>query len=394
MTARCARPYGSHSNNIVIRSRTSQLPRGVTVKLDEFLHRNRVDGPTWTKAAIEWEVLRAIAADHESNSDRLRDAAELLARVLQRFAGVHSVRWRVKSPEHLLEKIVRKRAEGNAKYATVSPENYFEVVTDLVGLRALHLFKDDCFTVHQDLLTVWKPEEPPVAYVREGDPDDLTTRFRGHGLEVRKHPAGYRSVHYVVSTRPLNRTVFAEVQVRTIFEEGWSEIDHRVRYPNFSDNALVNYFLTIFNRLAGSADEMGTFVQGLTAELGALERRVQQATQEREAALTAMDKTLKELDAQKKQDAETNKKLASLQEEVTKLRRQPSLGDIFQSHDLSRTSTLSSLSNSAVFDTASLARIGESLKLPGLNLPNEFVKSADQIAKYASPNIDFGSGKK
>jgi ppGpp synthetase/RelA/SpoT-type nucleotidyltranferase len=365
------------------------------MNLDAFLQRNRIDTATWAKAAIDWQTLSAIASDHNSHLDSLRDAAELLARVLQRSSAVHSVRWRVKDTEHLLAKIVRKRAEENTKYAAISPDNYYEVVTDLVGLRALHLFKDDCFAINRDLLAVWPPIEPPIAYVREGDPEDLTTRFRDHGLEVHKHPAGYRSVHYVVSTRPLNRTVLAEVQVRTIFEEGWSEVDHRVRYPDFSDNSLVNYFLTIFNRLSGSADEMGTFVQGLTKELGDLEARSHQAAQEREAALTAMDKTLKELDAQKKQDAATSTKLAALQDEITKLRRQPSLDDIFASRHRDSPGLFASLDSLNKSDSGSFVKLGESLKLSTFGTSTDGLsKTIAESVKLSAASIDFGIRKK
>jgi putative GTP pyrophosphokinase len=366
------------------------------MKLDDFLQHNRVDADTWKKASIDWQMLCAIASDHDTHSDRLRDAAELLARVLQRFSAVHSVRWRVKDTQHLLVKIVRKRAQGSTKYADISPNNYFEIVTDLVGLRALHLFKDDCFVINRALLAVWQPTEPPIAYVREGDPEDLTTRFRDHGLEVRKHPAGYRSVHYVVSTRPLNRTVLAEVQVRTIFEEGWSEIDHRVRYPTFSNNPLVNYFLTIFNRLSGSADEMGTFVQGLTKELGDLEARIHQAAQDREAALTAMDKTLKEFDAQKKQDAATNAKLAALQEEVTKLRRQPSLDDIFASRYRESPGLLNVIDSLKQYDTGLRLPLASSLNLYDPNTSAvRLATIAEQLAKITPPgSINLTGPKK
>ena len=40
-------------------------------------------------------------------------------------------------------------------------------------------------------------------------------------------------------------------------------IDHRVRYPRLSGDQYLSQFLTIFNRLAGSSDEMGTNVRGL-----------------------------------------------------------------------------------------------------------------------------------
>lgn len=291
------------------------------MNLESFLKKNRISHELWEKSALEWELLAAIAADHEAQYERLRDTAELFARVIQRFPSVHSVRWRVKDTDHLLEKIVRKRAEGNEKYNQITEANYFEVVTDLVGLRVLHLFKDNCFEIDPDLRSIWNPVETPTAYVREGDPQDLTARFREHGFDVKSHPAGYRSIHYVCPTQPLQRKVLVEIQVRTIFEEGWSEIDHRVRYPNFSDDELVAYFLTIFNRLAGSADEMGTFVQGLTSVLRESALKVAEANQQKEEALSAMENTLRDFEKMKKQDAEANNKIASLQDELAKLRR-------------------------------------------------------------------------
>ena len=84
--------------------------------LQEFLASNRIDPETWQAANISWEALRDIADDHEASKDALQSAAELLARVIQRFSSVHSVRWRIKDTAHLLGKIVRRRAEQHEKY--------------------------------------------------------------------------------------------------------------------------------------------------------------------------------------------------------------------------------------------------------------------------------------
>lgn len=297
-------------------------------ELNEFLTRNRVSPEAWERSGLDWDELRRIGDDHNGQLTSLRDTAELFARVAQRFPSVHSVRSRVKDTDHLLEKIVRKRAEGNEKYRNISCEDYFDIVTDLVGIRALHLFKDDCFGIDADIRRTWTPVETPTAYVREGDPPDLTRRFESGGFEVRPHPIGYRSVHYVCSTQPLQRRVLVEIQVRTIFEEGWSEIDHRVRYPSFSGDPLVAYFLTIFNRLAGSADEMGTFVQGLIQALEESESKLADANRQRDNALTSMDKVLSELESVKKQDAETSRRLTDLQQQVVRLRGLPSYSDV------------------------------------------------------------------
>jgi putative GTP pyrophosphokinase len=339
-----------------------------TTSLNDFLRRNRIDAADWDKSGLSWEQLEAIADDHNKQSEYLRDSAELFARVIQRFPGVHSVRWRVKETEHLMVKIVRKRAAGEEKYKTVDQSNYFEVVTDLVGLRALHLFKDDCFLIDKHLRGTWTPAEDPIAYVREGDPHDLMDRLTQLGFAVKPHPAGYRSVHYVCATQPMQRKVYAEVQVRTIFEEAWSEIDHRVRYPNFSDNQLVSYFLAIFNRLAGSADEMGTFVQGLTRALAESDADIARANREKEEALASMEKMLFELEGLKKQDAETKATVKSLHAEIEKLRRLSSVGDLSPSTNRN-----------------SLASIFlESTRKTGLNRPRNALEEALRVSERPS----------
>jgi len=181
-----------------------------TSSLKEFLARNRIDDKTWEQANIEWSVLQAIAADHGKQSEQLGDSATLFAKSIQKFEKVHSVRWRVKASSHLLEKIIRKRAEGNEKYADISLDNYFERVTDLVGIRALHLFKEDCLEIDMALRKLWSPIETPVVYKRAGDSDDLNSNLEQNGFAIKDHPAGYRSVHYVFESRPLNRKVVTE----------------------------------------------------------------------------------------------------------------------------------------------------------------------------------------
>lgn len=45
------------------------------------------------------------------------------------------------------------------------------------------------------------------------------------------------------------------------------EIDHIIRYPYYMDNKILNNYLAIFNRIVGSADEMGSFLQKLKGEI-------------------------------------------------------------------------------------------------------------------------------
>ncbi|WP_156526616.1 RelA/SpoT domain-containing protein [Cupriavidus gilardii] len=284
--------------------------------LQAFLRLNNLAGEVWAASACEWPDLQEIARDYTSRLDAFRDAADYLARMVQKFEGVHSVRWRVKDPDHLLAKIVRKRASKNEKYDDIDVTNYTSKVTDLVGLRALHLFKDDCFAIHEKILSSWSPLEDPVAYVRKGDDDRLLQQLHGHGLAVKEHSDGYRSVHYLVGFQPSKESITAEIQVRTIFEEGWSEIDHRIRYPNFSDNELLAYILTIFNRLAGSADEMAGFVRNLAAAIALQEKTVADAAAEREAAFASLEAAMANLGEERAQGESLRQSLDHLRGEL------------------------------------------------------------------------------
>lgn len=291
-----------------------------SLTLEEFLDRNLIDNETWETANIDWGLLKAIASDHEKHVTNLENAAELFAKVIQKFKGVHSVRWRVKNSEHLAEKIVRKRAEGNTKYTDINLDNYYEIITDLVGIRALHLFKEDCFEIVDNLSTKWDSSESIVAYIRGGDSEGMKEKFEETGFEVRNHPAGYRSVHYITELMHLKRKLFVEIQIRTIFEECWSEIDHKIRYPNFVNNELVDYFLEIFNRMAGSADDMGGFVLGLVASLSGLKKEIDIAKQEKAAIFEEMEQALSLLENQKKQNQASKDSISKLKAEIYKLK--------------------------------------------------------------------------
>jgi ppGpp synthetase/RelA/SpoT-type nucleotidyltranferase len=119
----------------------------MNLTLNDFLLRNNVSQESWDASGCDWDSMLEIANDHESNYSVLVQSADFFAKLVQAFPVVHSVRWRVKDPEHLIEKIVRKRAAGAEKYSDINLQNYYTVVTDLIGIRALHLFKDDCFAI-------------------------------------------------------------------------------------------------------------------------------------------------------------------------------------------------------------------------------------------------------
>lgn len=253
----------------------------------EFLSKNHISIDEYKLADIDWNILSEIADHHESRRQQLNESAAYFAKLMQTFDKVHTVRWRVKDTGHLIKKIIRKRSENQPKYQDISPCNYHAKITDLIGLRALHLYKDDCFAIDRSIRDCWEFHEPEaVAYIRKGDDHEW---LKDAGFEVKLHKDGYRSIHYTVQSQPTRDVMIAEIQVRTIFEEGWSEIDHDIRYPDFTDNLLVLQFLQIFNRLAGSADEMGSFVKSMSVSISSFEVERQLAEKERDSFMQQLE---------------------------------------------------------------------------------------------------------
>ena len=56
---------------------------------------------------------------------------------------------------------------------------------------------------------------------------------------------------------------YVEIQGRTLFEEGWSEIDHDIVYPYYTDDEMLQDYSKLLNRLSGLADEMSSYFRKL-----------------------------------------------------------------------------------------------------------------------------------
>ena len=284
----------------------------LAIKKDDFLKRYNFTNEEFEKTGLDLSILNQIYEQHTGMLGELQSTANYILQRLQLVSAVHSLKVRIKDAEHLVAKIIRKKLED--PNLTFDLTCYQERITDLIGIRVLHLFKDEWLTIHEFITSTWESLEPPTANVRGGDGEALIKSFTDKGCEVKEHPFGYRSIHYLIKSQPAKCTHFAELQVRTIFEEGWSEIDHRVRYPRHSDNPYLTQFLTIFNRLAGSADEMGTFIKALSAHL----QEQAEAVKVRDLQIASKEAELKKAISQLKIGTEEKK---ALQTQIDELRK-------------------------------------------------------------------------
>ena len=227
------------------------------------------------EADITWEELTLIAEDYRKIEDTLREVSKsFIDEYLYDIetAGIHSYRYRIKSVSHVLEKVVRKKRENPEKFKALDHTNYQKFLTDLIGIRVFFLYREDWVHFHRYLTDKFEndPEkyivdrlndfdedpdhyyiaEKPKVYKRGGD----TKIYDGEEIDIITDGI-YRSLHYIVKYKGY----YVEIQGRTLFEEGWSEIDHDIVYPYYKDDEMLQDYSKLLNRLSGLADEMSSY---------------------------------------------------------------------------------------------------------------------------------------
>lgn len=163
---------------------------------------------------------------------------------------VHSLESRVKTRKSLEQKIIKKD-----KYEDLNQ------VTDIIGIRIITHYSEDVDKIASIV-------EKEFSIDKDNSIDKRAT--------MEPDRFGYLSLHYIISLND-NRTVLneyspyknikAEIQIRSILQHAWAEIEHDIGYK--SSVGLPNDIRRYFSRLAGllelADDEFVKIRKGITA---------------------------------------------------------------------------------------------------------------------------------
>ena len=172
---------------------------------------------------------------------------------------IHSARYRIKGKESLLAKIVRKKADlsqeisedyEKEKYRNLDASNYYKIITDLIGFRIIVRYREQWIDVHnwifenyykgdehfiknhiedyRSSVAVPFVAEKPKIYYRNRQERAFYEQAGRDFYELIESDEGYNSIHYIVNVDGK----YIEIQVRTIFDEAWSECTHDIVYKN------------------------------------------------------------------------------------------------------------------------------------------------------------------
>lgn len=162
-----------------------------------FLDMYGLDAQDLIDLNINWVDLYNILQDYKKSIDICDARLTYVANVLRQHPKVHSVKTRVKDPKRLLQKLVRKTPDRREKYGdnfNFSIQNYKDEITDLMGIRVIHLFKEDWEEIHKFITERWKVIEI-VANIREGD---NVAPFEEKSIPVRSRIQDIGHVHYLI----------------------------------------------------------------------------------------------------------------------------------------------------------------------------------------------------
>lgn len=234
-----------------------------------------VPNPQWSEE-LELRVRRLIAPAPAA-LEQVRQQLQ----ATQRWDLIYAIRSRDKSFRGVMKKIARKQVE--------KPGYQPEQITDIIGIRIVTLFKYDIVEVaaiifdlvsHRDARSVFVKgivEEIVIYHTTDADKSVLETAIKpllsshkyktstGKKVKLKTETSDtYSSVHIVIWCAQKydgeQRRLPVEVQIRTVFEDAWGEVDHRLKYriirghgENVNDPRLQS-LINLLNSLKRHAD--------------------------------------------------------------------------------------------------------------------------------------------
>ncbi|MGO1468707.1 MAG: GTP pyrophosphokinase [Tissierella sp.] len=156
-----------------------------------------------------------------------------------------NVNYRIKSADSLKEKILRDNFY--LKYKT--PDNLLHNLSDLIGIRIECRFIEDEVKLYRDIIGIFKTKEEDGYYSNPLNSSirlklsDHQPQIQKNGFEIYKIDGKYKKGDIEVNF---------ELQIKSLVNVFWGEIDHRVLYKNFNYMLTEDFFRDIMGSIKDS----------------------------------------------------------------------------------------------------------------------------------------------
>jgi ppGpp synthetase/RelA/SpoT-type nucleotidyltranferase len=152
--------------------------------------------------------------------------------------SIHTILYRIKDESRLIEKIDQENSNSGSGLELITKNNFHERIGDIIGIRIICLRLSDIVKVEEYL--EFLVEEKILKFIQ--NPDHKRSFVLPISLgktapqNINLQYSGYSSIHYQVKLGENSdvserlKNIQIELQLRTILEEAWGEIDHKYRY--------------------------------------------------------------------------------------------------------------------------------------------------------------------
>ena len=182
----------------------------------------------------------------ESRKDKIGKVADQLEMFFTNsfFINDHflNVNYRIKSPESLREKILRHNFY--IKYKT--PENLLDNLSDLIGFRIECRFIEDEDKIYKDIVKLFKIECGDGFYT---NPLNSNIMLQLGEKQPQKQRNGFEIYKIDGKYCKGDTSINFELQIKSLVNVFWGEIDHRVLYKNFNYMLTEDFFRDIMSSI-------------------------------------------------------------------------------------------------------------------------------------------------
>lgn len=209
--------------------------------------------------------------------------------------SLHTIIYRIKDESRLIEKIDIENKKSGTKGTLITHRNFQERIGDILGIRMICLRLSDIKRVEayleqladEKILRFMQNPDHKRSFVLPLDPGDTAP------AQSDLRYSGYSSVHYQVELGQNSdaagelRGLQMELQLRTILEEAWGEIDHKYRYAYCRrGDSLPEYIHSGFYNLSAYLQVAALQAEHLCRQIEAHRLSLDAAARERAAAST------------------------------------------------------------------------------------------------------------
>ena len=163
---------------------------------------------------------------------------------------IYFIKYRIKDVDSLREKLERVLTSS-------SEEDLVSRIKDFAGVRIIHLHMDQFSFIHPLVSAILNERnckllEIPKAYCWDMEYESLFTRV---GVEAVQRSSMYTTVHYDILANQRKR-ITCELQVRSLPDELWGEVSHRINYPKESQSESCQDQLKVLARLTSGCGRL------------------------------------------------------------------------------------------------------------------------------------------